>query len=146
MFEEQVSKLRAARELVQQFKQAVDESYEEWRAQNEDKIARVAQAKMDLKEIEDYLRVDIVMYYQETGNKKPHPKLGVRVAWTPTYDVIEMTEYAKVDAKELLVLDTKKTNKYIKALAGPSRILGGRLGGLVTFEEKPTATIARNLE
>lgn len=137
MFEEQVSNLYAARQLVRQFQTDVDESYEEWRAKNEIKIARAEQAKMDLKEIEDGLRAAIVTHYSETGDKKPHPKLGIRISQVAVYDIADAELYVREYAPALLTLDTKAFGRYAKAW--PDKV------GFVSWQEKVTPTIARDL-
>ena len=86
MFEEQVNELRIAKQLFRRFQTDLDESYDKWRIENEHKIAGAEQAKMDMKGLEDRLRAYVVVHYQNTGNKKPHPKLGIRAPEAPIYD------------------------------------------------------------
>ena len=139
-FDEQVSKLRDAKQLVRQCQAAVDESYEEWRAANENWIARAEQAKLDLKEREGYLRLDIMEYYEETGDKKPHPKLGVRVSEVPVYLESEAIEFAMgYDLADLLKLDKISFKSYAKGVSKSAPL------SFVEWEEKVTATIARDL-
>ncbi len=140
-FDEQVSKLHAARHLVRQCQAAVDESYEEWRAANENWIARAEQAKLDLKEREGYLRLDILEYYEESGGgKKPHPKLGVRVSEVPVYLESEAIEFAMgYDLADLLKLDKISFKSYAKGVSKSAPL------SFVEWEEKVTATIAREL-
>ena len=140
MFEEQVSKLRAARQLAQQFQGEVDESYDEWRLLNGDKIARAEQAKSDLLDLDKALRADIVQHYEDTGDKKPHAKLGVRVSEKPVYDKEAAVRFAFNTAPTFLSLDKKAFESYAKGVRKSAPLK------FVTWEEKITATIARNLE
>jgi hypothetical protein len=140
MFDEQVSKLQAARQLAWKFKQEVDESYEEWRAANGSIIACMEQAKMDLAEIEDQLRADIVLNYQESGDKKPHPKLGIRVSEVPQYNEGVAFSYALNTApEELLMLDKRAFESYAKGQRNWDALQ------FVTWGEKVIATIAKDL-
>lgn len=139
-FGEQVSKLHAARQLASQCQVAVDESHDEWRAANEDVIARAEQAKKDLKEIDDGLRTAICLRYLATGDKKPHPKLGVRVSEKPVYDPVAAVSFALVTVPELLALDKRAFESYAKGVKNSVPL------NFVQWEEKVTATIAKNLE
>jgi hypothetical protein len=140
-FGEQVSKLHAARQLVRQCQIAVDESYEEWRAANGEWIARAEQAKLDLKEREGYLRLDIVEHYEETGDKKPHPKLGVRVLEVPVYKEGAAINFAVTNVvPTLLKLDKVAFKSYAKGVRASAPL------PFVEWEEKVTATIAGDLE
>ena len=141
-FDEQVNELNAARQLVRQCQVAVDESYEKWRAQNEFTIARHEQAKLNLKEREGYLRRDILEYYEESGgDKKPHPKLGVRVSEIPVYFEAEAIGFAMgYDLADLLKLDKVAFKSYAKGVRASAPL------SFVEWEEKITATIAKDLE
>lgn len=141
MLEEQVSKLHAAKQLVRQFQVDVDESYEEWRAANEGKIARSEQARMDMKEIEAELRLSIVEHYEKTGDKKPHPKPGVRVSDVPVFEEEEAIAFAMgYDLADLLKLDKVSFNSYAKGVRKSAPL------SFVEWKEKVTATIAKDLE
>lgn len=140
-FDEQVSKLHAARRLVHQYQVIVDESYEEWRAANENEIDRAECAKLDLKEREGYLRLDILEYYEETGDKKPHSKLGVRVSDVPVFEEDEAIKFAMgYDLADLLKLDKTAFKSYAKGVRASAPL------SFVEWEEKVTATIAKDLE
>lgn len=143
-FGEQVSNLQAARRLVQQFQKEVDDSYEdsydEWRAANEDVIARAEQAKKNMQEIEYGLRNAIVMHYDKTGDKKPHPKLGVRVSEVPVYDEDVAYNFALHSVPKLLKLDGVAFKSYAKGVRMSVPL------SFVEWEEKVMATIAKNLE
>lgn len=140
-FDEQVSKLHAARKLVRQWQVAVDESYEEWREQNEVRIAKAEQAKLNLKEREDYLRLDILEYYERTGDKKPHPKLGIRVLEVPVYEEGAAINFAVTNVvSTLLKLDKVAFKSYAKGVRASAPL------PFVEWEEKVTTTIAKDLE
>lgn len=140
-FDEQVSELHITRQLVRQCQVAVDESYEEWRAQNEFNIARAEQAKLDLKEREGHLRLDILEYYGESGgDKKPHPKLGIRVSEVPVYIEGQAFNFALQSVPELLKLDKRAFVSYAKGVRESVPL------PFVDWVEKVTATIAKDLE
>jgi len=140
MFGEQVSKLRIARQLVNQCQRDVDVAYEEWQRECEQMIARAERAKMDAKEIENSLRVMVVMSYKETGDKKPHPKLGVRVSEVPIYEEEKAIDFAFKSVPVLLKLDTRAFESYAKGVQGSAPL------SFVEWEEKVTSTIAKDLE
>ena len=140
MFDDQVSKLHAARQLFRRFQTEVDESYDEWRAQNDAIIARAEQASADMRGIEDGLRARVVMHYQNTGNKKPHPKLGIRAPEVPVYTGDLAYNFALHSVPELLKLDIKAFESYAKGVRASAPL------SFVDWEEKVTATIARDLE
>lgn len=140
MFNEEISKLRAAKQLTQQFQKEVDESYEEWRAQNESILARHEQAKLDMKEIEVELRLAVLDHYQDTGEKKPHPKLGVRVLARPVYNSEDAFEFAFNNVRNLLRLDLKMFESYARGVRKSAPLK------FVEWEEKVIATIAKDLE
>lgn len=138
-FGEQVSLLRAARAASWTFQEELDESYEVWRLANEGKIARLEQAKKGDREIEEELRQAIVAHYQSTGNKKPHPKLGVRVSEVPVYDPVAAISFSLATVPELLMLDKKAFESYAKGVRDSVPLF------FVGWEEKVTATIAKDL-
>ncbi len=140
MFDEQVSKLHAARQLFRRFQTDVDKSYDEWRLENGDKIARVEQASSDMREIEDGLRTAIGLRYLATGDKKPHPKLGVRVSEVPVYEEEKAIDFAFKSVPILLLLDIKTFESYAKGVRASAPL------SFVEWEEKVTATIAKDLE
>ena len=140
MFDEQVSELRAARQLVRQLQTEVDESYEGWRlAHHRDLIARHEQAKADMKELDVELRAAVVFHHGETGEKKPHPKLGVRVSEVPAYDEEVAIRFALNTVPDLLKLDTVAFKSYAKGVRASVPL------SFVEWEERVTATIARDL-
>ena len=140
MFEPNVDELKEARQLAARLQKDVDVSHDEWRAANEDKIARADQAKARAKVVEDNLRGLIVMSYAYTANKKPHPKLGVRVSEVPTYDPVAAISFALTTAPKLLMLDKKAFESYAKGVRDSVPLF------FVCWEEKVTAIIAKNLE
>ena len=139
-FESRVSQLRAARQLAASFQEKVDVSHDVWRAANKEKILRADVAKQDLKEIESSLRADIVGHYKETGNKKPHLKLGVRVSEVPIYAVEDAVGFAFKTIPTLLKLDTLAFKSYARGVRASAPL------SFVEWEEKVTATIAKDLE
>ena len=79
-------------------------------------------------------------YYKETGDKKPHPKLGVRVSEVPVYLESEAIEFAMgYDLADLLKLDKISFKSYAKGVSKSAPL------SFVEWEEKVTATIAREL-
>lgn len=145
MFEEEILDLSERRSHAAELKAEVAQLRQEWEEEHKCLLGRCADAAATLQAVDDNLRELIVFHFKVTGDKKPHLKLGVRVRTRVVYDATEATGYAKQNAHDLLVLDKRKFEKYVKALAGGDLVLGGALGELVTFEKEPTATIAKSL-
>ena len=146
MFEEEVLELAGLRERQAELKDRVDNLRREWEEANADILSEYFLAKEIATVTEATLRAVIVSHFERTGDKKPHPRLGVRETIKVLYDKDEVTDYARLNAQDLLVLDKKKLERYVKALAGDNLILGGTLGELIEFVKEPIATIAKNLE
>lgn len=146
MFEEEVLALAKLRNRQAQLKDEVDKLRQEWEKANANILSEYALTKEIATATEATLRATIVSHFERTGNKKPHPRLGIRETVKVLYDKDEVTDYARLNAHDLLVLDKKKLERYVKALAGDSLILGGTLGELIEFVKEPIATIAKKLE
>jgi len=146
MFEEEVFELARLRKRQAELKDEVDKLRREWEEANADILNEYALTREIAGATEATLRATIVSHFERTGDKKPHPRLGIRETIKVLYDKDEVTDYARLNAQDLLVLDKKKLERYAKALAGPSLILGGTLGELIEFVKEPTATIAKKLE
>lgn len=146
MFEEEVLELSELRRELADIKDTVDSLRQEWEKTHADLLNNYAFIRGTTAAAEANLRDALIAHFEKTGEKKPHPKLGIRERVRAVYDENEVTKYAKSNAQDLLVLDKKKLERYVRALANDNLILGGMLGELITFAKEPTATIAKDLE
>ena len=80
------------------------------------------------------LRGEAVRLYEETGNKRPAPGVGIRVYRHLRYDMQEAANWCWRNAPALLMLDTKAFEKTAITLGAP-----------VEEVEEVTAIIAKEL-
>ena len=146
MFEEEILDLAERRGRVEELGAQVAHLRRGWEKEHEELLTDYADAAATAQAVESNLRELVVLHFERTGDKKPHPKLGIRERVKVIYCLNAATVYAKTNAQDLLTLDKRKLEKYAKALAGDSLVLGGALGELITFTKEPTATIAKSLE
>lgn len=145
MFEKEVKELAEKRGRVCLLDTTVEALRKEWVERHEDILNRLVAAKKELAEADRELRMDVVAHYEKTGEKKPHPKLGVRVSKpVKIIDELAALRYAKQHLPAFVVLDTTGFKQYAKGCAEIESIMA-TLEGIVDFEEKVTATIAKNL-
>ena len=147
MFENEIRDLAEKRGLVLELDAKVEALRQQWFKEHEGLLDRLVTAKADLSKADRKLRLDVIANYEATGQKKPHPKLGIRVSKVvKIVDESAAFEYARQYIPALIVLDTKGFEQYAKGVAGIEGIIGGQLGLIVAFEDKVTATIAKDLE
>jgi hypothetical protein len=146
MFEDRVKELAEKRERAAGLDAAAEALRQQWEKEHEELLDEVTKAKTELAEADYNLRLAVIAHYVETGEKKPHPKLGIRVSRpVKIIDEAAALRYAKEHLPALVVLDTTGFKQYAKGCADIEPIMEG-LVGIVDFEEKVTATIAKDLE
>ena len=96
----------------------------------------LGQANIDLKVAEEKLRAATLEAYQETGNKKPAPGVGIRVVKEMFYDDDEAIQWA-IRANALPCLSLQKANF--------KKVAEGLKLGFVDIREIPQATISKEL-
>ncbi|MCK9571163.1 hypothetical protein M0R72_19595 [Candidatus Pacearchaeota archaeon] len=134
--EEQIRLVKELRIGLADEKKCLDETYKIWESENRHTIESAAQISKDLAEEEARLRELTLAAYQETGNKKPTPGVGIRVVKKAEYEPGEALTWAKKhDA--CLTLDEKAYKTAL--IAG---IFADAPGKVV---EEPQATIAKEL-
>jgi len=77
--------------------------------------------------------------YQQTGEKKPAPCVGIRVGQSFVYDTDQALNYCLAELPEALKLDKRTFEKYVKGMQEIKPL------DFVTIEEKITPTIASDL-
>ena len=96
----------------------------------------LGQANIDLKVAEEKLRAATLEAYQETGNKKPAPGVGVRIVKEMIFDEAEAIDWAvDASAKNCLKLNTSNFKKVAEGMGLP----------FAEIVECPQATIAKEL-
>ena len=147
MFENEIRDLAEKRRLVAELDAEVETRRLQWEKENRVPLAKLVSAKRALAEADHGLRLDVIASYEATGQKKPHPKLGIRVSKVvKIVDEQAALEYAKRYIPTLIVLDTTGFKQYVKGVAGIKGFIASELGEIVAFTEKVTATIAKDLE
>jgi hypothetical protein len=135
-----VQLVRDAREAARLTTEARTELEEKFRAENAAVFEADAADKKMQAECEATLREQIVAAFEKTGDKKPGPGCGVRVAETQHYLYDEKTAFEWAKLHDLgLMLD----RDFFEGICeSPSR------PGFVTVEteKKITATIAKDLD
>jgi len=134
---EQIRLVRELRAGLAEEKKCLDETYKVWESENRHTIEAVECIKKDLAEEEARLRELTLAAYQETGNKKPAPGVGIRMVKNAEYNATEALTWAKKhDA--CLALDEKAYKTAL--IAG----IFADAPGKVT--EEAQATISKTLE
>lgn len=95
----------------------------------------VSQKAAEVAEIEVAIRLAAQEAYVNTGDKHPHPAVGIRVQHVLHYDADKALEWARQHYPEALKLDVSKFEKVARAMELD----------WVQDEEVPQATIARDL-
>ena len=98
------------------------------------KDARDKQSNI-LKMLDVYCRSLLLKIYDETKNKKPIAGGSVRVTPKPIYNEEKVTEWCRVNAPDLLVLDNARWKRVGESLGS----------GLISHVDVPTAAIAGDL-
>ena len=109
LFEDAVAVLARKRKSVAALTEQVNALRRQWELQHRELLDRLDRAKRDAAVAEGHLRDSIVSYYCETGIKKPHPLLGVRVSEVPIVDAEQLRDWIREhpDHDWLLVTDEK---------------------------------------
>lgn len=116
--EEARAVLRAKEEFLEPFREAVRE------------------ASMRVEEAEERLREAARVVYEATGNKSPHPAIGIRIMTRLEYDVGPALDYCRQHLPTALKLDKAAFEKAARAIPLD----------FVTKREEPQVTIAQKLE
>lgn len=104
------------------------------------KLAELAEsARTQIEILETDLRTATLETYAETGNKKPHPALSVRVNTRLEYDPVLIRQWCIENLPQALTLDKKALEKYAKGVADIAPVPG------LTITRQPQATIASDL-
>ena len=147
MFEKEILELAKKRESVASLQIQVDDLRQQWEMQHQATLAKLALDKRALAELDHDLRLKVVKHYLDTGDKKSHPALGIRLSQDLSYDPGDIRRWIVEHPEHnwLLVLDTKAFKGYIKGLT-PQAFHGLGLDKHVVFKDKVIATISKNLE
>lgn len=108
-----VSDLAHAREVLAEAKNDLDALVAEFQSSDPYKYfsARVAEWRNFAESLDSEARRAALDAYRETGNKKPHPALGVRVSKAIRYDPEIARKYCLDKLPGLMVLDAKRFEK-----------------------------------
>jgi hypothetical protein len=93
--------------------------------------------KQSLQELDNEIRSAAVLEWEESGNKKPFPGIGIRVTKKFGYDFDKALEWSKENMPALLTLDVKKFEKVL-TVSEPA-------GLSLNIDYVPIATIAKDL-
>ena len=146
MFENEIKDLAEKRKLVAELDAQMEKLRQQWEKEHEGLLTRLVAAKRELAEVDHGLRLDVIANYEATGQKKPHPKLGIRVSKVvKIVDELAALRYAKQYLPALVVLDTKGLEQYAKGVADIESIMD-ELKAFVALTDRITATIAKDLE
>lgn len=133
-----VRRVAERRRAAQQFDAQVSEARAEFEAHYEPLLDAQKGAKALLADAEAELRALAEATYRQTGAKDPAPGVGVRVTQVLVYEEAEALAWAKRTGMALVPesVDRKAFEKIAKA----SKL------GFVRYEEKPTITLASDLD
>lgn len=134
--EANVSRVRSLRLSVSIMKKMIDERMALWEDENRELLDSIIAEGIRLREEEEKLRAATLEAYQETGNKKPAPGVGVRIVKEMIFDEAEAIDWAVgASAKNCLKLNTSNFKKVAEGLGLP----------FAEIVEYPQATIAKEL-
>ena len=134
--EDQIQKVRELRALHVSMKMGIDKKRAAWEKENEKLLTSEAACRKTLTEEEARLREFALTAYQETGDKKPAPGVGIRIVKVCEFDPTEAKKWA-VSIGACLALDE---TAYKAALTkGIFDCMPG------TVKEVPQATISKEL-
>ena len=94
-----------------------------------------------VREWETEVRELALRVFEETGSKKPHPQVGIRVSTVLDYDISAARNWALANAPFLLRLDGEAFEAMIKGML-PKH---APYDAPVAFDTMPTATISTKL-
>ena len=133
-----VIELAEARRSATESQQKYDEAFADWESANEQLVLRRDGDKAYASALEGELRAATAEYYKATGDKKPHPTLGIRVGKRAIYDPDEARRWALGHADGLLALDEKRYKKALRD--GTLADMPGEV------QEYITVTISRDID
>ena len=135
--EEDVRKLAALRRHKAEIDEEINASREAWMDENAEKILAASVAGDRITEMEEKIRAEAVAVFQETGDKKPAPGVGIREVEKLDYDDILAIDWAIGHGhRGLLSLKRADFERAAKAIRPD----------VVVISKVPQATIARKLE
>jgi hypothetical protein len=134
--EDQIQKVRELRTNRLTLQTEVDQLESDLMSRYSALYRELGQANIELKVAEEKLRAATLAAYQETGNKKPAPGVGIRIVKEMIFDEAEAIDWAvDASAKNCLKLNTSNFKKVAEGLGLP----------FVEIVECPQATIAKEL-
>lgn len=107
---------------------------------------QLGEAKLAAQDAEGVVRAEALDLYAQDGNKRPHPKVQIKVYRVYQYDEVEALDFARAHMPGALKLNKRAFEKAARGLEGMD--LGevtGQLAEVVTIRDNPRATIARDL-
>ena len=107
---------------------------------------QLGEAKLGVQDAEGTVRTAALDLYAQDSNKKPHPKVQIKVYRVYQYDESKALLFARVHMPGALKLNKRAFEKAARGLEGMD--LGevtGQLAEVVTIRDDPRATIARDL-
>lgn len=134
---EDVRKLAELRRKKAEIDEEIKVSREAWMEENAGKILAASVAGDLVVEMEEKIRAAAVAIYQETGNKKPAPGVGIREVETLDYDDAGAIAWV-IDHSHRGLLSLKK--------ADFERAAKSIRPDFVKITKVPQVTIARKLE
>lgn len=90
-------------------------------------------------ELDSQIRDHVVVIYESTGQRHPHPAVGVRVYTKLRYDTDEALHWSQHHLPKALKLDKRFFEKHARGVAETQPI------PFVEIEENPRATISTDL-
>lgn len=134
--EANISRVRSLRLSISILKDMIDKRMALWEEENRELLDSIEAERIRLREEEETLRAATLEAYQETGNKKPAPGVGIRIVKEMIFDEAEAIDWAvDASAKNCLKLNTSNFKKVAEGLGLP----------FVEIAECPQATIAKEL-
>lgn len=140
-FDSLITELAELRQMEAEAKAALDElmselkTSETWQFWSE----RLESRRASKEQLENDLRMATVLIFTETGDKRPHPALGIREVTKFNYDASLAHNWCLEYLPKALKLDARAFEKYAKAVADVKPV------PYVEIYTEPQATIATNL-
>jgi hypothetical protein len=111
---EQIKAVSQARDIVAKAKSDYEQAFNEWQESNQQLIEFRQRAVEVQNEAEVKLRELTIQAYQETGDKKPAPGVGIREITKLNYDSDQAFKWA-LEHKIALTLDRKNFEQIAKS-------------------------------
>lgn len=121
MLEKELTKLAQLNKQLEIAEEAAEKEYLELTETpqfiaHQEAEAHTAEIKELISEVRDKIGELTLQAYQETGEKKPVPGVGIRVYQKVQYDKENAFEWCRDNFVDALKLDTRKLEKYLKAI------------------------------